>query len=365
MKNLTPVPETPDARAAAWGLVRIPDAPAPHPVGLDQRVRGLLLGLAMGDALGYPTEGIVPPKRPGGTIRDYLPNRHAGWRAVGVPSDDTQLAFWTLAVLLERQRLDPARVMEEFGKTPVFGGGGTCEKAIARSRGGRDWRTAGLAGWGNGALMRIAPVLLPHLRRLPGGSRALWDDVAVGTTLTHACPSSLAACVGHVGLLAELLALPLGSALPSPRWVPETFLRYAGDLDGGELLDPEAPQLRGTRVSLTALVRQEVLRAVDEGWELRRGLDRWYSASRIWETVPAVLFLLAHHAGDAEEAIVRAVNDTKDNDSIAAIVGAAVGVLHGASALPQRWHDGLLGRTRAADDGQVQALADEAVRRWA
>jgi ADP-ribosylglycohydrolase len=45
--------------------------------------------------------------------------------------------------------------------------------------------------------------------------------------------------------------------------------------------------------------------------------------------VPSVLHILAMHGDDAEEAIVRAVNDTRDNDTTAAIVGAAVGALHG------------------------------------
>jgi ADP-ribosyl-[dinitrogen reductase] hydrolase len=38
-----------------------------------------------------------------------------------------------------------------------------------------------------------------------------------------------------------------------------------------------------------------------------------------------------------EEAIVRAVDDTTDNETVAAIVGAAVGAVHGRSALPERW----------------------------
>jgi ADP-ribosylglycohydrolase len=51
------------------------------------------------------------------------------------------------------------------------------------------------------------------------------------------------------------------------------------------------------------------------------------------ETVSTVLHILMRHAGDPEEAIIRAVNDTKDNDTIAAIVGAAVGALHGLRAV--------------------------------
>lgn len=71
--------------------------------------------------------------------------------------------------------------------------------------------------------------------------------------------------------------------------------------------------------------------------------------------------------GDApEEAILRAVNDTQDNDSIAAIVGAAVGALHGRSGLPERWITGLLGRTREDDDGRVFTILAQAKQRfWA
>jgi len=78
-----------------------------------------------------------------------------------------------------------------------------------------------------------------------------------------------------------------------------------------------------------------------------------------------VLYILMRHGHEPEEAIVRAVNDTYDNDTVGAIVGAAVGALHGRDALPQRWRDGLLGRTRGADDGKVFELIEEARERFA
>ena len=59
------------------------------------------------------------------------------------------------------------------------------------------------------------------------------------------------------------------------------------------------------------------------------------------------MFPLRSGAGDPEDAIVRAVNDTSDNDTIAAILGAAMGALHGREALPERWMAGLSGRTGA------------------
>jgi ADP-ribosylglycohydrolase len=99
------------------------------------------------------------------------------------------------------------------------------------------------------------------------------------------------------------------------------------------------------------------------GWNTREACDAWYSGAYLLETVPSVLWILANYAHDPEEAIVRAVNDTKDNDTVAAIIGAAVGALHGRQALPGRWQMGLLGRTTANDDGKVFRLIESAVRR--
>jgi ADP-ribosylglycohydrolase len=86
----------------------------------------------------------------------------------------------------------------------------------------------------------------------------------------------------------------------------------------------------------------------------------WCSGAYLLETLPSVLYLLMHYAQDPEEAIVRAVNDTYDNDTCAAIVGAAVGALHGKDALPAAWRAGLLGRTAAHDNGRIFDLIEAA-----
>ena len=58
---------------------------------------------------------------------------------------------------------------------------------------------------------------------------------------------------------------------------------------------------------------------------------------------------------------MQVVNHTRDDESMAAIVGAAVGARHGRHALPQRWVRRSLGRTRSEDDGRVQELVEHAV----
>jgi hypothetical protein len=46
------------------------------------------------------------------------------------------------------------------------------------------------------------------------------------------------------------------------------------------------------------------------------------------ETMPATLYILARYGDEPEQVILRAGNDTKDNNAIAAVVRVAVGALH-------------------------------------
>jgi ADP-ribosyl-[dinitrogen reductase] hydrolase len=352
----------------AWFDAPVPDPPAAAAPNLRERVRGLLLGVAVGDSLGNTSEGMTAAERrdvygrtfgdKSGDIRDYLPNRREDDRLVGLPSDDTQLTFWTVESLLRKRGLDPVDLADTFTrKDRIYGIGSTVTAFLMAYRfGGKRWFEAGRPSAGNGALMRIAPVLLPYLRST---GEPLWRDTAVATALTHRDEAAVAASVGFVGLLAELLATHMGTTFAAAWW-PRMFLKYARTVESGVEYSSRVvgDPFRG---SLCDRVEQTVLPALVEGMSVREAAEAWSSGAYLLETVPCVLLCLAMHGDNAEEAIVRAVNDTYDNDTVAAIVGCAVGALHGREALPERWQTGLLGRTREEDDGHVQHLVERAV----
>src|SRR5262245_35823841 len=155
------------------------DLPVPGMVSFD-RVEGMLLGLAIGDALGNRTEGRLPGQR--NPVHDYQPNPYADGRPVGLPSDDTQLAFWTLEHLLEHDGVVPEQLLATFAGRRIFGVGRTIAAACDAFRDGRPWYQAAQRSAGNGALMRIAPVVVPHLK---SPSRALWDEAVLAGAVTH------------------------------------------------------------------------------------------------------------------------------------------------------------------------------------
>jgi ADP-ribosylglycohydrolase len=327
----------------------------------------MMLGLAVGDALGVPTEGLMPEIRRAtcGEIRDYLtvPSPFASrGEALGVPSDDTQLAFWTLEQINRDRGFVPQHVANRFCQNRIFGIGATVRGFLQNHREGKPWYACGPKSAGNGALMRIAPMLIPHLRR---PSPALWIDTALSAMITHNDSASISACLAYVSLLWELLNM---TEPPQPQWWLEHYVQTAADLEIDETYRPRRRPLIGSgpdyQGPIWRFVRDQVGLAYKERRPVVEACNSWHSGAYLLETIPCVLYILMLHGSDPEQAIVRAVNDTVDNDTIAAIVGAAVGALHGKGRLPARWLGGLSGRTRERDDGRVFELLQEAEKLW-
>ncbi len=336
-----------------------PPEPPPSCRGFD-RIEGMMLGLAVGDSLGAPSESMAPAERRAvfGEVRDYLPRRWSGDDARGFPTDDTQLAFWTLEQMIEDRGFVPERLARKFAGGRIYGIGGTVRSFLGNYHaGGLPWFRCGPASAGNGALMRIAPMVIPHVKT---GGADLWVDTALSAMMTHNDSGSTAACLAFVDILWRLLAM---DAPPEPGWWVERYVETARALEqgtyrprGGVDLDFEGPIWR--------FVQERVPAAYDKGLSTLEACEGWHSGAFLLETVPCVLYILMRHGDDPEEAIVRAVNDTLDNDTIAAIVGAAVGALHGRQGLPARWIRDLTGRTREDDDGRVFELLEQTRALW-
>ena len=321
------------------------------------RVDGMLLGLAIGDSLGNTSESMNPGDRQRlyGKITDYLPNPHANLRRVGLPSDDTQMAFWTLEVLLEDGCIDPDHLARRFLQERILGVGESVRQFLAAYKDqDTHWRNAGTPSAGNGAIMRIAPVVLPHLKR-PGAN--LWADAALAGMVTHNDRASNAACVAFTAMLWDLFSM---EQPPDKYWWLERYCEIAGPLEGDQTCYSSRMLGLDYAGPIWKFTQEQVEQAVEKHWSTLDASYTWGSGAYLLETIPSTLYILMCYARDPEQAIIRAVNDTRDNDTVAAIVGAAVGALHGKSALPARWIKDLLGRTNERNDGHIFRLVDQA-----
>ncbi|MFD5134053.1 ADP-ribosylglycohydrolase family protein [Streptomyces olindensis] len=315
-----------------------------------QAATGALTGLALGDALGYPTEFNDVPT---------ILAKHGPWRELPLPkhayvSDDTQM---TLAVgravrtAMDRGLLTPSELArtlrEEFldwyqspenNRAP----GGTCLRACALLKDeARPWQDASqINSKGCGANMRVAPLGL-----VPG----LSDEQRAGAAqlqaaLTHGHPTGLAASdlTAHaVRLLAQgtepaaLVGMLRSYALENRSHYHE---RWLGDL-WRRAQDPTPEQFiaRGWGECLEILDRlQHAVRTVSPENDPCLATGEGWIAEEAMAT-GLLCFLL--FPDEPVTALRRAACTAGDSDSIACLAGAFAGAHLGAEAWPGDWAD--------------------------
>ncbi|EMA48453.1 ADP-ribosylglycohydrolase family protein [Halococcus thailandensis] len=285
-------------------------------VGHD-RAEGVLLGLACGDALGRPVEfrssGAIEAEY--GTLREMTGNGTHG-KPAGTITDDTEQALCIARSLVERGEFAPDDIADRF-VTWYNGGpfdiGIMTADALGRIDQGASWDSAGQEVWeakpegsnaGNGSVMRCAPLALAFADNWETLQRTSRDS----SRITHADPRCTHGCAALNLTIAALLdgdEQPLASAL--------------------DALHPDAPD------SLFGVL--EPLPDDIDSTELQ-------NSGFVLHTLQTALYH-ALTANSAESAIVSAVNQGGDTDTIGAVAGAVAGARFGSSALPEHWLDAL------------------------
>lgn len=284
---------------------------------------GAVLGAAVGDAMGHPTEFLSLDR-----IRErYGPAGVTGYelfaegdgRRFAPFTDDTQMAEVVLRTLLDGHRdLDDtmtrmAAGFVEWSRTPKGGHrapGMACMSGCQRLAAGIHWSEGGgeTAG-GCGSVMRAYPFGLTFADDLDRAESWAVEH----SKLTHRDPIALAACAA--------MAVGVGRILQ----------RQSVDTVLSEMVAAAA------RYSLrTARMMLDAWQDADDGTppdDVFRRLEAWAAH----EAIAAGVFLLARHPDDPRAAILEGANTPGDSDSIATIAGALVGARCGVEAIPADW----------------------------
>ncbi|MEU1127182.1 ADP-ribosylglycohydrolase family protein [Streptomyces sp. NPDC005899] len=314
-----------------------------------QAATGALVGLALGDALGHPTEFDDVPS---------ILATHGPWRRTALPepatvTDDTQMTLALgrgIRTAMDSGLLTPARLVEPLRAEFVAwyhspdndrAPGRTCLTACRLLDGDRPWQEASRTdSKGCGADMRVAPVGL-----VPGLSEEQRSGAAqLQAALTHGHPTALAASdltaravyllaqgAEPMGLVGRLRSYAYENSGRYPhRWLGDLW-RYAGDAS------PEAYVRRGWDECLTALARvQDALRdpspetdpceATGDGWVAEEALATALHCFLLFPEEPVT-------------ALRRAACTRGDSDSLACLTGALAGAHLGAGAWPKEWSE--------------------------
>lgn len=182
------------------------------------KIRGFLVGGAIGDALGRPVECMsfdeARRNYPDG-IKEYLPPNNNKWfkdEKVGVITDDTQLSLAVLKSIIRSKGFSMSLIAKyhvlAMNET-IEGWAPTTREAVERLSEGVSWKQSGITknknrGAGNGVLMKISP-----LAALYAVSDDKWfrfaDKLVKFSQMTHFTRNSAVAGIVHVMTMAHLL----------------------------------------------------------------------------------------------------------------------------------------------------------------
>jgi ADP-ribosylglycohydrolase/protein-tyrosine phosphatase len=311
-------------------VVRARAAEAEAALGLGRRAErfaGAVLGAAIGDALGHPTEfvGSFEALRerfgPNGVDGFVLFRERAG-RRFAPYTDDTQMAELVLRGLVTARAagddLDGTmrRIARELVAWSIRPQGGhrapgrACLMGCRALELGADWRSAGEADAGGcGSVMRAYPFGLLFADDV--AQAEAW--AAAHSRLTHGDPIALAACA----------ALAAGVALALRDEHVERILE-AMVAAAARLSEPTADMMRLAIDEAASGVGPEVTLDRLRGWAAH-------------EAIAAAAYVFARHPDDARAALLEAANTPGDSDSIATLVGALSGARLGLAGLDAAW----------------------------
>lgn len=286
------------------------------------RVRGCIIGTAVGDALGAPVEFLSAAQiaeqygSPG-----IVGLERWGDHPAGAYTDDTQMTRATAEGVMRslRDGVDTtAAIWEEYLRwletqdepAQRRGPGSTCLSALRDGEPG-DLTSPVNQSKGCGGVMRVAPVGLAFG---PGWAFELGSQSAA---LTHGHPSGYLAA----GFLADVVSRLVRGTASFYRAIAETREELLGWEDNDEVLGAvdAAVELAmtspGTRLEVDRL---------GEGWVAE-------------EALAIALACALAYPEDWRAGVLLAVNHGGDSDSTGAMTGALLGAHLGVDAIPYSW----------------------------
>jgi len=332
--------------AVEWEELYSRPEPKVSRVEAADKVVHMLLGVAIGDSLGYPVERLSPEERlkKYGLITSYVNGR-------ALPSDDTQLTFDTVKVILEHGRVVPWELARIFASHRISGMGRTVKEFLRNYRErGLPWYRTGLKRPSNGAIMRISPVIIPNLKT----KENYLVDAVLDTLITHNEPLAIASSVAFADMLWNVIN---SNGRIDAKRIIERFVLVISKLTGDKKYKTRERAKVRYEGPASEFIRDQVYYALDRGLSVQELSKTIGSGGYLLETVPNALFIFVRYLNDPQRGIIEAVNFTKDSDTIASIVASAFGALYGRQAFREEWVRQLPGKLlKHGQDGEVFQL---------
>ena len=303
-----------------------------------RKAKAVMIGHAVGDALGVPVEFRTREYLEKNPINDMI-----GYGTHSVPkgtwSDDTSMSLCALKSF-EKGKIDYNDIMRNFGKwfyysqftatNEMFDVGNTCGKTIHRFFKERyPYNKCGLSDEysnGNGSLMRIHPFTLYLIYK---NSKKISLNhiqcISEASALTHSHARSRVACIIYSFILWELIENPskesIKRALENVKMI---YVHYS--VSWGTHID-EYKELKSFHRLFEGIEKIDGSLIKSDGY--------------VVNTLEAAVWCLLT-TNSYKECVLKAVNLGDDTDTTAAVAGGLAGALYGYDEIPEEWRNTLI-----------------------
>ncbi len=320
------------------------------------RVRGMLLGAAIGDAFGMPLEILSAETISAryGRVTTFIKpgdnHKFFAGKPAGYWTDDMALTLAILQSFINKGRFDMDDIAQEHINALEIGGdkgfGNSTKFSILNCKAGAHWSKSAMTGrdkrgnpygTGNGISMKIAPLsvfLAPH---------GLFDDelnkkIAELAWMTHKTGMALASGLAHAYVLRYCLSEH-----------PATFdrdiftrLAYEAAKIGESMMKDDFKEKLSDRFATLMSMRGADFLTPN----IRKTFDN--GTCFVYNSLPFTHAFFLRNFDDIES-LYDVANAGGDTDSNASMLGALLGALHGESIFPKHLVDGLWQKEKVLD----------------
>ena len=306
------------------------------------RAYGALAGLALGDALGMPTQAMSPEQiravygRITGLVDGDASQPYAPGMPAGSVTDDTEQALLIASLLVRGRGSSSGRValnavefshallawedsMIRRGSLDLLGP--STKAALERVRAGEDPLTVGGEGTTNGAAMRVTPIGIAMPTADP---EAFADAVWSSCQVTHATRQGFQSAA----LVAAAVSMGIDAArstTPNLRALLWKAVSYVDSLPERGAWTPDPDVIAATR-------RAMQLASNPSSSSLECLVEQVGTSVASAHAIPMAFALLTRDP--SPQALLDAANIGGDTDTIGAIAGAILGAALGVEVLP-------------------------------
>lgn len=299
------------------------------------KFNGTLLGIAIGDTLGHPFEGLlrVVIHSKFKNFEDFIRDNT---QLFNTYTDDTQLTLHTAEALIQGNGFNVDSFIKEYIRwldDPPIGPGYGCISTVKKLKQGISWKEAASNSGGNGTAMRIAPIGLFYCKDL----KILITTAIKSSIITHSHPAASAGAV----VIARAISYLIDKKPEDGFAIDEFFNAIISSISGSqdEIWTEFIEILNKLESSLHLSIEAGLIKFSQAGvkspYFMEQFLGKAFVHPYTLSTVACSIFVFLKNLGSFKECVYELSTAGGDCDTIGAIGGGLAGCYFGMSHISE------------------------------